>query len=44
MMKLLNAGFDYKNCRNEKRNDDKPTYYFERTEKLNDYLESTARV
>lgn len=43
-MKLLNAGFDYKNYRDEKWNDNKPTYYFERTEKLNNYLETTARV
>lgn len=44
MLKLLNAGFDYKNYRVEKYNDNKNTYYFERTEELDKYLASTARV
>lgn len=39
MVKLVNAGFDYKNCRPEKWNDNNTTYFFERTEELEKYVE-----
>lgn len=44
MLKLLDAGFDYKNCRKEKYNDGNVTYFFERTKELDDYLVSTTEV
>lgn len=44
MVKLINAGFDYKNYRNDKYNDNNVTYFFERTKELEKYLASTARV
>lgn len=44
MLELLNAGFDYKNCRPEKYNDNKNTYYFERTKELNEYLQASTAI
>lgn len=44
MVELINAGFNYTNFRREKYNDGNFTYYFERTQELEDYLASTARV
>ena len=44
MVKLIVAGFDYKNYRNDKYNDNNATYFFERTKELEEYLASTAIV
>lgn len=44
MKKLIDVGFDYTNFRKDRFNNGNITYYFERTEKLEKYLESTARV
>lgn len=44
MVELINAGFNYTNFRREKYNDGNFTYYFERTQELEDYLASTAIV
>ena len=44
MVKLIVAGFNYTNFRKDKFNEGNFTYYFERTEELENYLASTARV
>lgn len=44
MVKLVIAGFNYTNFRKDKYNNGDNTYYFERTEQLENYLASTARV
>lgn len=44
MVKLIVAGFNYTNFRKDKWNEGNFTYYFERTEELENYLASTARV
>lgn len=44
MKKLIDVGFDYTNFRKDRFNNGNITYYFERTETLEKYLESTARV
>lgn len=38
MLRLIMAGFDYKNFRREKWNDGNPVYYFERTLDFQEYL------
>ena len=44
MVKLIVVGFNYTNFRKDKFNEGNFTYYFERTEELENYLASTARV
>lgn len=39
MVLLVAAGFDYTNFRSDKYNNGNNTYFFERTEKLNKFLE-----
>lgn len=39
MVLLVVAGFDYTNFRKDKYNNGNNTYFFERTEKLNNFLE-----
>lgn len=39
MVLLIVAGFDYTNFRKDKYNNGNNTYFFERTEKLNNFLE-----
>lgn len=44
MIDLVLNGFDYKNCRPEKYNNGNTTYYFIRTEELENYMASTVKV
>jgi hypothetical protein len=44
MVELVLAGFNYTNFRKDKFNNGNYTYYFERTEELENYLASTATV
>ena len=44
MVSLVVAGFNYTNFRKDKYNNGDNTYYFKRTEQLENYLASTARV
>lgn len=42
MLFLLDAGFDYVNCRPEKHNGNNITYFFARNEKLDKFLKSVC--
>lgn len=44
MVLLIAAGFDYTNFRADKYNNGNNTYFFERTEKLNKFLEMRQQL